>query len=71
MINKETDLLIDKLCRCCMCEKENMHNIFEGSGNSKEAMVSLSEMLITCADVEVLLQAQKYLVTNYLSVGEA
>lgn len=54
MINKEIELIIDKICRCCMCENENMHSIFEQTDNSKEpTMVSLSEMLIACASVEV------------------
>lgn len=54
MINKKEELIIDKLCRCCMCENENMHNLFEAARNSNEStMVSLSEMLIACASVEV------------------
>lgn len=54
MINKEVELMIDKLCRCCMCENENMHNLFEAASNPDEAkMVSFSEMLIACASVEV------------------
>lgn len=52
MINKEVELMIDKLCRCCMCENENMHNLFEVSSN-ESAVVSLPEMLIACASVEV------------------
>lgn len=54
MINKEDELIIDKLCRCCMCENEDMHNLFEATSNSnKSTMVSLSEMLIACASIEV------------------
>lgn len=54
MINKEIELIIDKICRCCMCENENMHTLFEDADNSNEsAMVSLSEMLNACASVEV------------------
>ncbi|KAJ8960781.1 hypothetical protein NQ318_020075 [Aromia moschata] len=54
MINKELGLIIDKICRCCMCENDNMHNMFE----NKEATVSsssvlLSEMFTACASVEV------------------
>lgn len=54
MINKEIELIIDKLCRCCMCENENMHTLFQEAENSNEStMVSLSEMLKACASVEV------------------
>lgn len=59
MINKEVELMIDKLCRCCMCKNENMHNLFEAANNTNEAkMVSLSEMLVACASVEVGLFSQ-------------
>lgn len=55
MINKEVELIIDKLCRCCMCENENMHNLFDYTNNSnnESTMVSLSEMLIACASLQV------------------
>lgn len=59
MINKEVELMIDKLCRCCMCKHESMHNLFDGTNNTHEAKtVSLSDMLIACASVEVQLYSQ-------------
>lgn len=65
MINKEDELIIDKLCRCCMCENENMHNLFETVSKSHEStMVSLSEMLIACVSVEVCILLPKK-VTHY------
>lgn len=51
MITEEIELIIDKLCRCCMCENENMHNLFNSS--SESTFVSLSEMLQVCASVDV------------------
>lgn len=57
MINKEVGLIIDKLCRCCMCENENMHNMFDSKKDLKDSKpVSLSEMLVACASIEVCLR---------------
>lgn len=53
MINKEIELIIDKLCRCCMCENENMHSLFAESNSNESTIVSLSEMLKACTSVEV------------------
>ncbi|XP_023017036.1 uncharacterized protein isoform X2 [Leptinotarsa decemlineata] len=55
MINKEVELMIDKLCRCCMRENENMHNIFEikGGPDPTEPTILLSDMLVACASIEV------------------
>lgn len=57
MINKESEFIIDKICRCCMCENENMLNMFEQK-NEDEAEDSttttlLSDMLVACASIEV------------------
>ncbi|KAJ8970681.1 hypothetical protein NQ317_012363 [Molorchus minor] len=54
MINKETGLVIDKICRSCMCENENMHSVFENKTEAGgSSSVLLSEMLTACASVEV------------------
>lgn len=53
MINKEIELIIDKICRCCMCENENMHNVFENKKDTQGSSVLLSEMLMACVSVEV------------------
>ncbi|KAG5885376.1 hypothetical protein JTB14_023763 [Gonioctena quinquepunctata] len=53
MINKEVELMIDKICRCCMCANENMHNMFEIKGDSDEQTLLLSDMLVACASIEV------------------
>ncbi|KAJ8960775.1 hypothetical protein NQ318_020069 [Aromia moschata] len=55
MIDKELGLIVDKICRCCMTENENMHNLFENKPHIEgSCSVLLSEMLIACASVEVL-----------------
>ncbi|KAJ8920878.1 hypothetical protein NQ315_015671 [Exocentrus adspersus] len=54
MINKEIDLVVDKICRCCMCENENMHSVFEGNKEAEDSSIPLSEMLMACASIEVV-----------------
>ncbi|KAJ8960776.1 hypothetical protein NQ318_020070 [Aromia moschata] len=55
MVDKELGVFIDKICRCCMGESENMHNLFENKPDIESSFsVLLSEMLIACASVEVL-----------------
>lgn len=49
MINKDTLLEIDKICRSCMSQNDEMHNVFDNNANS----VQLSEMLMACASVQV------------------
>ncbi|CAG9865144.1 unnamed protein product [Phyllotreta striolata] len=55
MINKESDLMIDKICRCCMCENEDMQNMFEKKSDegTDDCNALLSDMLAACASVEV------------------
>nr|CAH7748700.1 unnamed protein product [Callosobruchus chinensis] len=53
MNNEDADLEIDKICRCCMFQNENMHNIFESKNPANHGAVLLSEMLVACASVEV------------------
>ncbi|KAJ8960777.1 hypothetical protein NQ318_020071 [Aromia moschata] len=53
MVDKE--LRIDKICRCCMGENEDMLNLFENKQDIEgSTSVLLSEMLTACASVEVL-----------------
>lgn len=54
MINKNPDILMDKICRSCMCESENMKNVFEPKEVVEGQQLQLSEMLMACASVEVL-----------------
>ncbi|XP_057665944.1 zinc finger protein 420-like isoform X1 [Diorhabda carinulata] len=55
MINKESGLIIDKICRCCMCENENMLNMFEqkSEDEAEDSTTLLSDMLVACASIEV------------------
>lgn len=61
MINKEPEVLMDKICRSCMCEtEEHMKNVFESKGQT----LQISEMLMACAAIQVI-----FLVNiNYLFV---
>lgn len=53
MINKDPDILMDKICRSCMCESENMKNVFEQEQTLEGQHLQLSQMLMACAAVEV------------------
>ncbi|XP_050501833.1 zinc finger protein 852-like [Diabrotica virgifera virgifera] len=55
MINKESEVVVEKICRCCMCENENMHNMFEKKNeeNEEDSSTLLSDMLVACASIEV------------------
>lgn len=52
MINKATELVIDKICRSCMCQNESMRNVFDSRELAGQT-VQISEMLMDCAAVEV------------------
>lgn len=56
MINKETDVLgvltMDKICRTCMLEKEDMKDVFESLETIKGTL-KISDMLMACASVQV------------------
>ncbi|CAH1100518.1 unnamed protein product [Psylliodes chrysocephalus] len=56
MINKESDIMIDKICRCCMCENEDMQNMFEKNNEegAHDSNTLLSEMLVLVASIEVV-----------------
>ncbi|KAJ8960779.1 hypothetical protein NQ318_020073 [Aromia moschata] len=55
MVDEELGVPVDKICRCCMGENENMYNLFENKSDiESSSSVLLSEMLIACASVEVL-----------------
>lgn len=53
MINKEADVLMDKLCRTCMSEKADMKDVFESSETIKGHTLKIAEMLMACASVQV------------------
>lgn len=53
MINKEADVLMDKICRACMLEKEDMKDVFESSETVNSHTVKIADMLMACASVQV------------------
>jgi hypothetical protein len=52
MINKSTELVIDKICRSCMCQDENMRNLFDSKELGGQTL-QLAEILMDCASVVV------------------
>ncbi|XP_001809587.2 zinc finger protein ZFP2 [Tribolium castaneum] len=52
MINKTTELVIDKICRSCMCQNENMRNVFDSKELGGQTL-QLAEMLMDCAAVVI------------------
>lgn len=54
MINKVTEVLMDKVCRTCMSEKEDMKNVFEFSETIKGQTLKIAEMLMACASIQVV-----------------
>ncbi|CAH1127829.1 unnamed protein product [Ceutorhynchus assimilis] len=60
MIPDDVQLMIDKICRSCMCESAEMQNVFEKSigfdaKESGDHDLLLRDMLMSCAAVEVSL----------------
>jgi hypothetical protein len=53
MINKSTELVIDKICRSCMCQDENMRNLFDSKELGGQTL-QLAEILMDCASVVVI-----------------
>lgn len=53
MINKEREITMDRICRSCMSESENMKNVFESRDIKGGQDIVLAEMLMACASVEV------------------
>ncbi|XP_030765393.1 zinc finger protein 189-like [Sitophilus oryzae] len=53
MIPEDIQFMIDKICRSCMCESDEMQNVFKKSAGSSEEPMLLSDMLMACASVEV------------------
>lgn len=54
MINKEADISMDKICRTCMLEKDDMKDVFESSETIKGDTLKIAEMLMACASVQVI-----------------
>lgn len=61
MINKDTDVLMEKICRSCMSEKEDMKNVFETSETVMGQTLKIFEMLMACATVQVNRQKTVYI----------
>lgn len=53
MIPEDIQLMIDKICRSCMCESGDMRNVFEKTLGPADDTMLLSDMLMACAAVEV------------------
>lgn len=58
MINKE-EVLMDKVCRICMLEKEDMKDVFECSETIEGNTLKIAEMLMACASVQVIYNSCK------------
>lgn len=53
MISEDIQLMIDKICRSCMCQRAEMYNVFEKSAGSSDEPMLLSDMLTACTSLEV------------------
>ncbi|KAF5269165.1 hypothetical protein FQR65_LT02465 [Abscondita terminalis] len=53
MINKDTQLIMQKICRSCMCESSEMRSVFETKG-AVEGEIQLAEMLMACTSIQIL-----------------
>lgn len=54
MIPEDIQLMIDKICRSCMCESEEMHNVFERTSGPADDTMLLSDMLMACASIQIM-----------------
>ncbi|KAF5288591.1 hypothetical protein FQA39_LY15370 [Lamprigera yunnana] len=54
MINKDTQLAMQKICRSCMCESTEMRNVFE-TKDSETGQIQLAEMLMSCVSIQVII----------------
>ncbi|GLV41621.1 crooked legs [Carabus blaptoides fortunei] len=50
MINKDSNLSLDKICRSCMTEANQMRSVYDTNTES----VQLAEMIMACASVQVI-----------------
>lgn len=53
MAAADTKLMIDKICRSCMCEKAEMQDVFKKTLGEDEDALLLCDALMACAAVEV------------------
>lgn len=53
MINKETDLIMQKICRSCMCESTEMKSVFETKEAAEGKTLQIADMLMACASIQV------------------
>lgn len=51
MINKDSSLSLDKICRSCMTEANQMRSVYDTNTES----LQLAEMIMACASVQVFL----------------
>ncbi|XP_076254107.1 uncharacterized protein LOC143192574 isoform X2 [Rhynchophorus ferrugineus] len=54
MISEDIQLMIDKICRSCMCQRAEMYNVFEKTAGSTDEPILLSDMLTACTSLEVV-----------------
>uniref|UniRef100_A0A1Y1L696 Protein krueppel n=2 Tax=Photinus pyralis TaxID=7054 RepID=A0A1Y1L696_PHOPY len=52
MINKETQLIMQKICRSCMCEGTDMKSVFEAKA-AEEGQILLADMLMACTSIQI------------------
>ncbi|XP_050307631.1 zinc finger protein 420-like [Anthonomus grandis grandis] len=65
MIPEEVQLMIEKICRSCMCESAEMNNVFEKMVNAQEENILLSHMIMACSAVQISLgDGLPYLLCN-------
>lgn len=57
---------IDKICRTCLSEEENMRPLFIIHPADGET-IRLSEMLMSCASVQVRFFNVSFMISNFLS----
>ncbi|KAK4879195.1 hypothetical protein RN001_007341 [Aquatica leii] len=53
LINKDTQLIMQKICRSCMCESTEMRNVFE-TKEAEEGEIQLAEMLMACTSIQIM-----------------
>lgn len=49
MINKDTNLCMDKICRSCMTESTEMRSVYDAS----EESIRFADMIMACTTVQV------------------
>lgn len=53
MINKETEIVMQKICRSCMCESTEMRSVFETKEPEEGQILQIAEMLMACTSIQV------------------